>query len=234
MKITKKAVAFVATGGAVLALGAGVGGATAAGLIHGGDIATGTITSRNLADGAVRNANIGDRAVGIGALSNGVKGYIDQQAGTDGTDGVDGKDGATGPQGPQGAPGAAGAPGATGPQGPAGPSGLAGAVYRVENYTNGGGGSATVACADDDATSQQYTAIAGGVQGSTVDTQSADGFTVTSSFPGRMDWDTNKPKQDRLDGWIVLGNGQYTSTLKVWALCVPNTDITVQTVNLDN
>src|SRR4051794_12667159 len=47
--------------------------------------------------------------------------------------------------------------------------GLTGAKFRVENYQNGGGGSATVACANDDAKSQKYTAIAGGVQGSTVD-----------------------------------------------------------------
>jgi hypothetical protein len=111
---------------------------------------------------------------------------------------------------------------------------LTGAIYRVENYQNGGGGSATVACADDDATSQKYTAIAGGVQGSTVAHQAADAFAVTSSFPGRMDWDTGAPKADRLDGWIVLGNGQYTGTLKVWALCVPNASIPVQQIDLDN
>jgi hypothetical protein len=125
-------------------------------------------------------------------------------------------------------------PGPRGATGPAGPSGLEGAVYRVEVYNNGGGGSATVACADDEATSKKYTAIAGGVQGSTVGSQSPDGFAVSSSFPGRMDWNTNTPKPDRLDGWIVLGNGNYTSTLRVWALCVPTTDIPVQTVPLDN
>ena len=118
-------------------------------------------------------------------------------------------------------------------------AGLTGAIYRVENYTNGGGGSATVACADKDAVSQRYTAIAGGVQGSTVSSQSANGFAVTSSFPGRMDWGTNQPKMKadgtpRLDGWIVLGNAVHTGTLKVWALCVPTTDIPVQTVDLDN
>jgi hypothetical protein len=111
---------------------------------------------------------------------------------------------------------------------------LRGAVYRVENYTNGGGGSATVACADDDATSQKFTAIAGGVQGSTVAHQAADSFAVTSSFPGRMDWDAGEPKAGRLDGWIVLGNSQYTGTLKVWALCVPTTSIPVQQVDIDN
>ena len=41
---------------------------------------------------------------------------------------------------------------------------LAGAVYRVENYENGGGGDATVACADTEKKSQKYTAIAGGVE----------------------------------------------------------------------
>jgi hypothetical protein len=111
---------------------------------------------------------------------------------------------------------------------------LKGAIYRVENYKNGGGGSATVACADDDATSQKYTAIAGGVQGSTVAHQAADSFAVTSSFPGRMNWDTGEPKANRLDGWIVLGNSQYTGTLKVWALCVPNITVPVTQVDLDN
>jgi hypothetical protein len=111
---------------------------------------------------------------------------------------------------------------------------LDGAVYRVENYVNGGGGSATVACDGDEAVSQTYTAIAGGVQGGTVGSQSADGFAVNSSFPGRMDWATGEPKADRLDGWIVLGNGKHTDTLKVWALCVPSNDIAVQTVDLAN
>ena len=29
---------------------------------------------------------------------------------------------------------------------------------------------------------------------------------ITDSFPGRMYWDTNTPKPNRLDGWIVLGS----------------------------
>jgi hypothetical protein len=43
-----------------------------------------------------------------------------------------------------------------------------------------------------------------------------------------MDWNTNAPKQGRLDGWIVQfgGNAGATSDkdpqkIKVWALCVP-------------
>lgn len=111
-----------------------------------------------------------------------------------------------------------------------------GAVYRVANYVNGGGGIATVACADDNATSQKYTAITGGanvdVPGGSTDTEP-----ITSSFPGRMDWSTNEPKAGRLDGWIVkFGNGTAPSqanggTLQVWALCVPNTAISVQTTD---
>lgn len=110
---------------------------------------------------------------------------------------------------------------------------LAGAVYRVETYANGGGGSATVACADTEDESQKYVAISGGVQAGDVDTQD-DGFAINSSFPGRMNWDTGQPKADRLDGWIILGNGEQTSTLRVWALCVPRTDIPVDEEVLDN
>ena len=40
----------------------------------------------------------------------------------------------------------------------------------------------------------------------------ASGFAVSSSFPGRMDWSTDTPKADRLDGWIVLGYGQLAPT----------------------
>jgi hypothetical protein len=109
--------------------------------------------------------------------------------------------------------------------------GLAGAVFRVENYENGGAGDATVACADDEAVSQKYTAIAGGVQAGHT---GANTFSVTASFPGRMDWDTGKPKPNRLDGWIVLANGVHTDTLKVWALCVPTTDIPVDQVDVTN
>jgi len=117
-------------------------------------------------------------------------------------------------------------------------SAFAGAVYRVENYQNGGGGDATVACANNDAKSQKYTAIAGGVQaghtGSEPGHTGANDFAVSASFPGRMDWTTGVPKPGRLDGWIVLGNGQYTDNLKVWALCVPNVDIPVHQVDLNN
>ena len=153
----------------------------------------------------IHTHDIAKHAVTYNKLSNGLQHKVDKHV--------------RGPQGKQG------------PQGVKGDDGLAGAVYRVENYENGGGGDATVACADNEADSQKYTAIAGGVQAGHVGTND---FAVAASFPGRMNWDTNEPKANRLDGWIVLGNGVHTDNLKIWALCVPNTDIPVQTVNLDN
>ena len=113
-----------------------------------------------------------------------------------------------------------------------------GAVYRVENYKNGGGGDATVACADTEQESKKYVAIAGGVQaghtGSEAGHDGKNAFAVSASFPGRIDWTTGTPKANRLDGWVILGNGAYTDNLKVWALCVPTTGIPVQQVDLDN
>lgn len=113
---------------------------------------------------------------------------------------------------------------------------LDGAVYRVANYTAGGGGYATVACGDTDAVSQKYTAISGGAyqarfnpDGSFLDDNNYPG--IGQSFPGRMDWATNKPKPARLDGWIIKFNGQDATTLQIWALCVPNTSIQVQTTD---
>ncbi len=185
----------------------GVSSATAAKLITGDDIQNGSITGVD-----VKNQSLGWRELNLKT----------QELLQD-----------KGEQGPKGAKGAKGDTGAPGAPGAKGDSGLTGAVYRVANYKNGGGGSATVACADDATVSQTYTAIAGGVQGGTVDTQ-GDGFAVNSSFPGRMDWDLGTPKPNRLDGWIVLGNGKYTGTLKVWTLCVPNVSIPVQVTDIDN
>ncbi|WP_028637706.1 collagen-like protein [Nocardioides sp. URHA0032] len=206
-----------------------------------GAVAGQLITSHQIKDGTIRTVD----------LSDGVQNKLDKtgERGPQGEPGETGPAGATGPAGPVGPKGAdSTVPGPAGAQGPAGPSGapgangangtngrdgLEGAVYRSLTYSNGGGGSATVACDDDPAVSQTFTAIAGGVQGGTVETQD-DGFVVNSSFPGRMDWDTGLPKADRLDGWIILGNGEYTSTLTVWALCVPTASIPVDADVLDN
>jgi hypothetical protein len=191
---------------------------------------------------AIDGSRLISGSVGMGKLSDGVQDKINNAQGKDGKDGKDGADGETGPAGPagadgkdgaQGPAGPAGTPGSNGAQGHAGRDGLDDAIYRVLTYTNGGGGSATVACDDDPAISQTYTAIAGGVQGGTAATQD-DGFAVNSSFPGRMNWGTGEPLANRLDGWIVLGNGQWTETLTVWALCVPTISIEVVADTIDN
>jgi len=173
----------------------------------GGAVAGSLITSKDIKDGSIKVRDLGP---GV-------------QKGLKSTQGPKGNQGNQGPAGP------AGSKGDVGPKGDQGVSGLTGAVYRVADYGTGGG-RASVACADTEAESQKYTAIAGGVQsddstGTTTATQP-----VTSSFPGRMDWSTNQPKPNRLDGWIVNfgSGGQPVDVLRVWALCVPNTGITVQ------
>lgn len=136
-------------------------------------------------------------------------------------------------RGPQGAAGPAGAPGQNGhngEQGPAGQNGqngdsyLKGAYYSVAYYDKGdtnGGAIATVACK-----APTDTAISGGV--STDDYQKT--VPVGQSFPGRMDWNTNTPKANRLDGWIIQfasQNGSAPEKVKVWALCVPGLNVSV-------
>ena len=175
-------------------------------IVSGTATASSLITSAKIKDGTIRSVDIHDGAVHSNDLSASVRGQI-AKAGTPGPQGARGKDGI---------------------------DALAGAKYRIEDYKNGGGGDATVACADDEDTSQQYIAIAGGVEAGHL---GSNDFAVSASFPGRMDWNTGKPKVDRLDGWIVLGNGKYTDNLKVWALCVPVVnarDFVTDEVHLDN
>lgn len=115
-----------------------------------------------------------------------------------------------------------------------------GTVYRVAHYNGGAGGTAigTVACADDDATSQQYVAIAGGMQ--ILDADGDHDYTndnavaVADSFPGRMDWNTNGPKPARLDGWVIRWGNEAKSAaqVNVWAVCMKKSDnVQVQTTN---
>lgn len=131
--------------------------------------------------------------------------------------GANGAKGDTGPAGAQGPKGTAGPQGQQGPKGDKGDSYLDGAYYSVAYYDKGdtnGGAIATVACK-----AQTDTAISGGV--STDDYMKT--VPVGQSFPGRMNWDTNTPKPDRLDGWIVQFASQTGSApekVKVWALCV--------------
>jgi hypothetical protein len=114
----------------------------------------------------------------------------------------------------------------------------AGTVYRVAHYANGANGTAvaTVACADTEAKSQKYVAVAGGVQVIDADGDSTfsndNAVPVADSFPGRMDWSTNSPKPGRLDGWVVRWGDDTKSMpqVNVWAVCMKRSDdVQVQT-----
>lgn len=116
----------------------------------------------------------------------------------------------------------------------------AGTVYRVAHYANGAGGTAvgTVACADTNHRSMKYVAIAGGMQ--IIDADGDKTFSndnavaVADSFPGRMDWNTNSPKEGRLDGWVIRwGNAaESAAQVNVWAICMKKpADLQVQTNN---
>jgi hypothetical protein len=159
------------------------------------------------------------------------------------TSGAQGPQGAQGPAGPQGAAGAKGDTGATGTPGPAGKDGkdgkdgISGLVTRHYDYIKGvtepdypgagSGGIATVACDDDPAVSQTKVAIGGGVQFlnvgrnvGTLENPYVGDTHITDSFPGRMDWNTNTPKANRLDGWIVRLNTTPSVDMRVWVTCV--------------
>jgi collagen triple helix repeat protein len=173
--------------------------------------------------GSLTGVNVKNHSLGLSELSNGAIGNLH------------GKRGPAGPKGSRGATGPTGATGAMGPQGPAGPQGppgFKGAFYSVQNYTEtvGVGAIATAACdPNDDANSQNYVAISGGVQdtdSSTDMTANDNQVAVAASFPGRMDWNTFTPKPGRLDGWIIqfAHVGAQDDNLVVWALCVPTSD----------
>jgi hypothetical protein len=203
---------LIVGGGIVAALIIGTaGGAQAHSYITGSDIRNGTVTG----------ADIKDRSLGVVDLSP------QARAALHGATGAKGATGATG------AKGATGATGTAGTDGVDGKDGLTGAYYSVAFYDVGdtnAGAIATVACK---ATTD--TAISGGVQVLGLDAgANARNTPVSSSFPGRMNWDTNTPKADRLDGWIVQfgGNAGISAVapekVKVWALCVPNLNVPVE------
>ena len=140
-------------------------------------------------------------------------------------------------KGKKGDKGATGAQGSKGDKGDKGDSGLTGAFYATAFYNAGNtneGAIATVAC-DADPAKTNYVAISGGVQVLGLDAGANSRNTpVSSSFPGRMDWTTNTPKPNRLDGWIVQFGGNAGATpdkapekVKIWALCVPGASIPV-------
>jgi hypothetical protein len=118
--------------------------------------------------------------------------------------------------------------------------GLRDAYYAVAFYDVGdtnAGAVATVAC-----NAQTDVAISGGVQVTGLnDPATSHNTPVSSSFPGRMDWSTNTPKPDRLDGWIVQFGGNAGSVsdappqkTKIWALCVPGVEIPVEQTYLQS
>jgi hypothetical protein len=206
-----------AIAGAVLVIAViGGGSATAASLVTSKGVQDDSLRSVDVKDGSLRVKDLTSRAVHT------------LQQGSAGT-------------GASGSTGATGATGAQGPKGDTGANGLLGAFYATAFYNVGdtnAGAIATVACSS---TSTDFTAISGGVQvlgigdnQAEIDAANARNTPVSSSFPGRMDWSTNTPKLDRLDGWIVQfgGNAGATSDkdpvkVKVWALCVPDTSIPV-------
>jgi len=111
--------------------------------------------------------------------------------------------------------------------------GLTSAYYAVAFYDKGdtnAGAIATVACKV-----EADIAISGGAQTVGLDAGANSRNTpVNSSFPGRMDWTTNAPKANRLDGWVVQfgGNAGTVSDkapekVKVWALCLPGAELPV-------
>jgi hypothetical protein len=206
-----------AIAGAVLVIAViGGGSATAASLVTSKGVQDDSLRSVDVKDGSLRVKDLTSRAVHT------------LQQGSAGT-------------GASGSTGATGATGAQGPKGDKGANGLLGAFYATAFYNVGdtnAGAIATVACSS---TSTAYTALSGGVQvlgigdnQTEINAANARNTPVSSSFPGRMDWSTNTPKPDRLDGWIVQfgGNAGATSDkdpvkVKVWALCVPDTSIPV-------
>lgn len=188
-----------------------VGGALVAALVvgtGGGAYAAAKITGADIVDGTITGGDIKNESLNVGDLTEKA-----QHA-------LKGAKGATGARGPAGAPGAKGVPG---------DSRMAGAYYSVAFYDVGdtnAGAIATVACK-----AQADTAISGGVQVLGLDAGANSRNTpVSSSFPGRMDWNTNAPKADRLDGWIVQFGGTTLAPekVKVWALCVPGMTIPVE------
>jgi len=188
---------------AMIALAVALSGTAVAGT-------TKLITGDQIANGTIKLADIHASA----------KSALKGKNGATGAQGPVGARGAQGSVGPQGATGAKGDTGATGAPGKDGKNGLSGLVTRHYDYIQssdypgaGSGGIATVACDDDPAVSQTKVAIGGGVQFLNIG-RNANGLDnayvgethITDSFPGRMDWDSNTPKPNRLDGWIVRLN----------------------------
>jgi hypothetical protein len=139
--------------------------------------------------------------------------------------GPKGDPGTPGAKGDKGDPGTNGTNGTDGKDGKDGDAAFKGAYYAVAKYDVGdtnGGAIATVACND-----TTDVAVSGGVQTLGLGGKATP---ISSSFPGRMDWTTNTPKADRLDGWIVQFDGTVApEKVNIWALCVPGITVSTDT-----
>jgi hypothetical protein len=197
-------------------------------LIGGGKIKDNSIQSKDIKNGTIQLSDLNSGLIKyLASQSNSPQPTINAPKGDAGATGAKGDTGSVGPAGPQGDVGPAG------PKGDVGSNGMLGAYYAVANYNAGdtnAGAVATVACSN-----VTDVAISGGVQTLGLDGTPLDNNTpVSSSFPGRMDWSTNTPREDRLDGWIVQfgGNAGPVSDnsplrVKVYALCLPGQTIPV-------
>lgn len=203
---------FSAPAVAVAALLVGVsvagGGAYAASKITGGDIKNNTVQSRDIKNNTIQARDVKNGAVGKADLGKGSVGWKEMNKYTRGK-----------------------------VHGIADRHSLKGAYYAQAVYDVGdtnAGAIATVACE-----AETDVAISGGVQVLGLDEgANARNTPVSSSFPGRMDWETNKPRPNRLDGWIVQfgGNAQQSGGQSdvnpektvIWALCVPGARVGVK------
>jgi hypothetical protein len=230
MRFMSKKTAALGLGAVALVVASSTGTAVAGSLIGSADIRDGAVRSIDMRDGGVKRVDLSD------SINRSLA-----KVGMPGAPGAQGKQGPAGEQGPEGPAGEQGPEGPAGEQGPEGPAGednLLDAYYATAFYDAGdtnAGAIATVACK-----APSDTAISGGVQVLGLDEgANVRNTPVSSSFPGRMDWSTNTPRPERLDGWIVQfgGNAGATSDrapekVRVWALCVPDVDIdTEETFN---
>jgi len=175
-------------------------------VVGGPSNAAALITGRDIKNESVTGADIKPQSLGLKKFSPFVANRILNPHGKPGTNGTDGEDGH---------------------------DGVFGAYYSQAFYNVGdtnAGAIATVACSN-----VTDVALSGGVEVLGLDAGANSRNTpVSSSFPGRMNWDTNTPREGRLDGWIVQfgGNAGEVSDkapekVRVWALCLPGADIPV-------
>ena len=215
-----------------------------------GSAAAGTlITSAKIKDGTIQSRDIQNGAIAANKLSASIRRQLANTNFTaaKGEKGDKGDKGDAGAPGTtlQGSPPQKGD---KGDKGADGRDGISGYEVRTWDYIAGGhrpgkdgedssyGGAgnssiATVACS-----SQDKVAISGGYfirngGDDTADSNSpawafrssslGQGAGVIASFPGRMDWTTNTPKPNRLDGWIVQFNGNGpVMDVTLYTVCV--------------